>query len=61
MQKVYVVEVESGSTDHGCAMLFDSVWTTEERAREYAQSKFAQCGWASQAPEWDVTEVTLEE
>jgi hypothetical protein len=58
--KVYIVEAESGYTDHGSAMLFDSVWADRESAEEYAKEKFAQSGWASQAPEYEITEVTLE-
>ncbi len=58
--RIYIVEVESGCSAHGDdAELFDSAWTTEESAKEYASKKFAQAGWVSQVPSYTITEVTL--
>ena len=37
----FIVTVESGSTDHGSACVFDSVWLCEELAREYCKKRFS--------------------
>lgn len=41
--EVFVVETESGSAEQGGAMLFDSVWTSEEEAKNYCKERFKSC------------------
>mgnify|MGYP003511159566 CR=1 FL=1 len=36
----FVVTIESGSTDHGSAYVFDSVWRCEKLASEYCKRCF---------------------
>lgn len=48
--RVYIVEVLSGSTDHGTAFVFNSVWSDEKLAVEYCQKRFK--GW-----DYQITEV----
>lgn len=35
--KVYIVEIETGSSYDDGAMVFDSVWSTKEKAEEYCK------------------------
>ena len=58
--EIYIVEAESGCTDNGGAMQFDSAWATLESAQAYAKEKFAQAGWGSQAPNYEITKTILE-
>lgn len=36
----FIVEIESGSTDHGSAFVFDSVWNDEDLAKEYCRKRY---------------------
>ena len=36
----YIVQVLSGSTDHGSVFVLDSVWDNEELAEEYCSKKY---------------------
>ena len=36
-KKLWLVETMSESCDEGEAMLFDSIWTTKEKAEEYCK------------------------
>ena len=56
---IYIIEVESGCTSDNGAMLFDSAWSSLESAQTYAKEKFAQSGWASQAPNYEITKQNL--
>lgn len=44
MEHVYIVEVESGATCESGAMVFDSAWSTLEKAKEYCK-KFERQRW----------------
>jgi hypothetical protein len=60
MKKVYIVETASGSTDDDNAMLFDSVWTNEDLARDYCK-KFHRnpSVWHSEDWPYTITETEL--
>jgi len=57
--KIYIVETESGSSEQGCAMLFDSAWSSLELAEAYCQ-KFKTCGQFDQPWPYEITETTLD-
>lgn len=46
--KVYIVEVETGSSYEGNAMLFDSVWSSYEAAESYAKERYGKQNWSYQ-------------
>ncbi len=56
--KVYIVEVKTGSTYEGDAMLFDSVWTTKELAEKHCE-KFKTSGGCYQTWPYTITETNL--
>lgn len=62
LKEVYIVEVQSGCTGQEEAMLFDSVWTSKERAEEYCNSRFKRKPdvWHSEDWPYDITKVTLD-
>lgn len=61
MSTVYIVEVESGSSEYSGCMVFDSVWTSRELAEEYCQKfKRDPSVWHSQDWEFDITECKLD-
>ncbi len=41
MDTVYVVEIESGCTDFGNAMMFNSVWDNYEDALAYCEKRYS--------------------
>lgn len=60
---VYIVETESGSCEENGAMLFDSVWSTREKAEEYCK-KFhpsTNIGGFGHGWEYEITEVLIDE
>lgn len=57
--KVFIIEIESGCTDHGNAMVFDSVWSTKEAAEKYAK-KFKTSGSYIHAWNFEITETELQ-
>ena len=58
--KLYIVETESGSIEQGQAMLFDSVWSSHEKAQEYCK-RFKTCGAFDTSWPCSITEVNLDE
>lgn len=36
----FIVEIQSGSSDHGTAMVFDSVWNNEQLATTYCKQRY---------------------
>ena len=61
MSTVYIVEVESGSSESSGCMVFDSVWTSRELAEEYCQKfKRDPSVWHSEDWDFDITEYQLD-
>jgi len=61
MNTIYIVEVESGCSDDGGALLFDSAWTTKEAAEEYCK-KFQRnpACWHSQNWNYEISKCKLD-
>lgn len=55
---VYVVEVETGSSYEEGAMVFDSVWRSEEEAKEYCKG-FKASGFMNPGREYSIEKVLL--
>ncbi len=58
--KVYVIEVESGSSYEGGAMVFDSVWSDRGHAETYAKQKFANVGGYGHDWDYSITEYYID-
>lgn len=56
---VYLVEVETGSTYEGEAMLFDSIWSSRELAEKYCE-KFKSMGYLDTPWPYDITEIKVD-
>lgn len=59
--KVYLVEKIILDSDCESIAVFDSIWKTQERAKEYAKEEFNQRNWASHAPDYEITEVEIKQ
>ena len=55
---VYAVEIISGAERD--SWVVDSVWSTREKAEEYARDNFRQCNWGSPVPSWNIQPYTLD-
>lgn len=58
--KVYVVEIESGSSEQNGAMVFDSVWSKKEYAETYAAQRFKNTGGYGFGTDYSITEYDLD-
>lgn len=58
--KLFIVETESGSSEEGEAMLFDSVWSSREKAEEYCK-RFKTSGAFGVPWPHKITECKLDE
>ena len=61
MQYLFIVETESGSCDHGDAMIFDSVWSTKAQAVKYCERFHSrnEMGGFGCGVDFDITKVTI--
>ena len=59
---VFIVEVETGSGDEGEAMLFDSAWSSKEKAMEYCKkfSPSTNIGGPGHGWDFEITEVEID-
>jgi hypothetical protein len=57
--KVYLVEKIILDSDCESIAVFDSIWKTKARAEEYAKEEFNQRNWASHTPDYEITEVEI--
>lgn len=57
--KLYLVEVESGSSEQGNAMVFDSVWSSLELAEKHCK-KFEYTSLMNQGTLYEITEIEID-